>query len=45
MVFPQIFNQGADLDDLVGVQSDGRLVQDQDGRVADEGLGESDRCR
>src|SRR6187551_3803860 len=33
----QTLNQFPDLDDLLGVESDGRLVENEDGRVVDEG--------
>ncbi len=42
MVLSELFNQRTDFDDLVGVEADGRLIQDEDGRIADEGLGEAD---
>ena len=34
----QRFDQGADLDDLGGIKADGRLVQDQELRLVQDGL-------
>ena len=39
MVTAQVLDQGADLNDLLGVQAHGGLVQDQHRGVADERLG------
>ena len=41
-VLAQSLDDVADLDDLLGIQTDGGLVQDQDLGIADEGLGEAD---
>ena len=35
-------DQGTDLQDLVGVQAGSRLVQDEDGRIVQNGLGQAD---
>ena len=42
LLAPDILDQLADLDDLVGVEARGRLVEDEDGRVVDHGLGQAD---
>ena len=41
MLFAQFLNQVADLDDLLGVQAHGGLVQDQNVRIADQCLGDA----
>src|SRR6185436_14926175 len=38
----KILDEAAYLPDLIGIQSHGRFVQDQDGRVVHEGFRESD---
>ena len=38
----QFFDQGANLDDLLRVESDGRLVQDQHRRIVNNRLGQPD---
>ena len=39
MVAAQVFDEGADLDDLLGVQAHGGLVQNEHRGVADQRLG------
>ena len=41
MMLAQAFDQGADFDDLVGVEAHGGFVQDQHRRIADQRLGEA----
>src|SRR6266404_262650 len=38
----ELTDEGADLDDLPRIEADRRLVEDEDGRVVDEGLREAD---
>ena len=41
MVAAQVFDEGADLNDLLGVQAHGGLVQNQHRGVAQQGLGDA----
>src|SRR5690606_34504890 len=42
LLSPKVSNELADLDDLMRIETARRLVHDDDGRVVDEGLGETD---
>ncbi|MNU10270.1 hypothetical protein D3C72_2573270 [compost metagenome] len=41
MIFAQLFDQPADFDDLLRVQAGGRLVQHQQIRAVQDGLGQA----
>src|SRR6185312_4348420 len=42
VVAPEVADEAADLADLVGVEPGGGLVEEEDRRAADEGVGEGD---
>jgi len=42
VVAGQRFDQGTDLGDLLGIEADGRLIEDEHVRIADDRLGQPD---